>query len=74
MTVKDALLTLLSAVSMPLVIPSSATPVSLTRADCPIPNWRVNAINVTYSNDTYVPGSASFVLSNSLTDETESLT
>ena len=76
MTVKadwPSLLTLLSAVLMVLVVPTS-TYVQLARTDCPIPNWHVDAINVTYSDDTYSPGSASFVLSNSLTNKTEALT
>ncbi len=62
------LLALLSAVLMVGVVPTS-TYVQLARTDCLIPNWHVDAINVTYS-----PGSASLVLSNSLTNKTEALT
>jgi hypothetical protein len=67
-------LALLSAVFLVFVIPSSTRHVGVRRGDCPVPNWTVEGINVTYSNETYTPGTASFVLSNSVTNKTESLT
>jgi hypothetical protein len=69
-----SVLTLLSAALTLLIIPSSARRVFVRRAECPVPNWAVDAINVTYSDDTDTPGNAAFVLSNSLTNNTEALT
>ncbi|KAH8901794.1 hypothetical protein BR93DRAFT_962850 [Coniochaeta sp. PMI_546] len=69
-----SLITILSLVLMIFISPSSTTIAHVTRADCPTPNWTVEAINITYSNETYTPGTASFALSNSITNKTESLT
>ncbi|KAK3311890.1 hypothetical protein B0H66DRAFT_102025 [Apodospora peruviana] len=41
---------------------------------CKVPNWTVQNISVTYSNDTYTPGSATFNVTNSVTSQVETIT
>jgi len=65
---------LLPAVWMLLVIPSATFHIIRRTSDCAVPSWTVDTIDVTYSNETYTPGTASFVLSNTLTNSSESLT
>jgi hypothetical protein len=56
-----------------LILPGSTRSLGIRAEQCPIPNWHVDAINITYSNDTYIPGTASFTLSNTVTNKTEAL-
>lgn len=56
-----------------LLTPTGLT-VSLPQADtCQIPSWTVQNIRVTYSDDTFTPGLASFNITNSVTHIVESL-
>lgn len=70
-----SVVTLLSAVWL-IVVRASSTSLgrSTMMTDCSTPNWTVEGISITYSNETYTPGTASFELSNSITNKTESLT
>lgn len=73
-TDRVSLLTILSIVFLAFTLPSSSFHIGTKGADCAVPNWHVDAINVTYSDETYTPGTASFVLSNSVTNKSDTLT
>jgi len=51
----------------------SLTAYLLPADTCDVPNWTVQGIRVTYSDDTYTPGLASFNVTNSITHNVESL-
>ncbi|KAK0634243.1 hypothetical protein B0T17DRAFT_611287 [Bombardia bombarda] len=50
-----------------------ARPTELSSDKCAVPSWAVSSVNVTYSSDTYTPGTTSFKITNSLTHQAESL-
>ncbi|KAK3389388.1 hypothetical protein B0H63DRAFT_98316 [Podospora didyma] len=72
-------LSLLTALLLPLLPFSRATPMpgpvpAPIPASCPpLPSWKIHNLTVTYSDESYTPGNATFTLTESVSNSSEAL-